>query len=277
MVAGTVLAVPVPTTGTNAVPANATSVVISLSGTGAQGSTYLAVYSKVFRGNSTLNLSSKNPNDTVTAVVKLNSSHGFMLRNSAAPTHAVISVLGYFGAPTASGGLGYVALPSRRLLDTRVPTGIAKKAKLAPNQSVTVNAGPAGCRARDGGGGQHDRPEPDRRRLPDRLPERLTGDGVARLPALLASPTWSRFRWSRASSWCRTATPAPTLMIDIVGYFSPTATARFVTLPNPAADRRHPYRQRRALREPDAQRGASPSTPGAFTACPTPPAACGSG
>ncbi|MDQ1722438.1 MAG: hypothetical protein QOI26_2172, partial [Pseudonocardiales bacterium] len=147
MTAGTALAVPVPSTGGNAVPADATSVVISLSGTGAQGGTYLSVYSKVFGGNSTLNLNSKDANATVTAVVKLNSSHAFLLRNAAAPTHALITVLGYFGAPSATGGLGYVALPSHRLLDTRVPTGISKVAKLTPNQAVTVDAAPGGVPA----------------------------------------------------------------------------------------------------------------------------------
>ena len=230
MVAGTTLPVPVPSTGTNPVPANATSVVISLSGAGAQGSTYLAVYSATFSGNSTLNLSAKTPNDTVTAVVKLNSSHRFMLRNSSAATHAVINVLGYFGAPTDAGGSGYVALASRRVLDTRVPTGIAKKAKLAPGQTVTVNTG---------------------------LPTTATA-AVVNMTALnrvgagyltaypSASPAivsldYRHFprsslvvvRLSQGKFVVQNRNSSTDLIIEVAGYFSPTATARFVTLPNP--------------------------------------------
>jgi hypothetical protein len=230
LVAGTALAVPVPSTGTNPVPANATSVVISLSGAAAQGSTYLAVYSKVVSGNSTLNLSKKVPDDTVTAVVKLNSSHGFMLRNSGAAVHAVINVVGYFGAPTAAGGLGYVAVPSRRLLDTRVPTGIARKAKLAPNQTVTVSTGvPTTATAavvsmtalnRVGAGYLTAYPSvsPAMVSLDYRY---LPRSGMVVVPL-----SQGRFVLQNRNA-------STDLMIDIVGYFSPTATARFVALANP--------------------------------------------
>jgi hypothetical protein len=233
MVAGTTLAVPVPSTGTLPVPANATSVVITLSGAGAQGSTYLAVYSKVVSGNSTLNLTAKVPDDTVTAVVKLNSSHGFMLRNSGAAVNAVISVVGYFGAPTATGGLGYVAMPSRRLLDTRVPTGIARKAKLAPNQTVTVNPGPAGV------------PSTAMVAVVSMTALNRTGPGyLTAYPS--ASPAMVSLDYRHFAKSSLVVVPlvqgkfvvqnrnaSTDLMIDIVGYFSSTATARYVALANP--------------------------------------------
>jgi|GEM_PF-1712495 len=233
MGAGTALAVPVPSTGTNAVPAGATSVVISLSGTGAQGGTYLSVYSKVFGGNSTLNLNSKDANATVTALVKLNSSHGFMLRNAAAPTHALITVLGYFGAPSATGGLGYVALPSKRLLDTRVPTGISKVAKLTPNQAVTVDAGPGGVPA-----------DATVAVVNMTALNQTAGGYLTAYPS--ASPAVASVDYRQYSRSNLVAVPlvnrkfvvqnrfaSTDAMIDIVGYFSPTATARFVTLANP--------------------------------------------
>ncbi|HEV2887125.1 MAG TPA: S8 family serine peptidase, partial [Jatrophihabitans sp.] len=230
---GTALAVPVASTGTNAVPAAATSVVISLSGTGAQGGTYLSVYSKVFSGNSTLNLNSKDANATVTAIVKLNSSHGFLLRNAAAPTHALITVLGYFGAPTATGGLGYVALPSHRLLDTRTPIGISKVAKLAPNQAVTVDAAPGGV------------PAGATVAVVNMTALNQTAGGyLTAYPS--ASPAVASVDYRQYSRSNLVAVPlvnrkfvvqnryaSTDAMIDIVGYFSPTATARFVTLPNP--------------------------------------------
>lgn len=233
MTAGAALAVPVPSTGVNAVPAAATAVVVSLSGTGAQGGTYLSVYSKVFGGNSTLNLNSKDANATVTAVVKLNSSHGFQLRNAAAPTHALITVLGYFDAPTATGGLGYVALPSRRLLDTRTPIGTPTAARLAPNQSVTVDAGPGGVPA-----------DATVAVVNMTALNQTAGGYLTAYPS--ASPAVASVDYRQYSRSNLVAVPlvnrkftvqnryaSTHAMIDIVGYFSPTASGRFVILPNP--------------------------------------------
>ncbi|MEO7262995.1 MAG: S8 family serine peptidase [Jatrophihabitantaceae bacterium] len=233
MAAGTALAVPVSSAGVNPVPAAATSVVISLSGTGAQGGTYLSVYSKVFGGNSTLNLNSKDANATVTAIVKLNSSHGFLLRNAAAPTHALITVLGYFGSSTATGGLGYVALPSHRLLDTRTPTGISKVAKLVPNQSVTVDAAPGGVPA-----------DATVAVVNMTALNQTAGGYLTAYPS--ASPAVASVDYRQYSRSNLVAVPlvnrkfvvqnrfaSTDAMIDIVGYFSPSASGRFVTLPNP--------------------------------------------
>ncbi|MEO6504255.1 MAG: S8 family serine peptidase [Jatrophihabitantaceae bacterium] len=233
LTAGTALAVPVATTGVNPVPAAATAVVLSLSGTGAQGGTYLSVYSKVFGGNSTLNLNSKDANATVTAVVKLNSSHGFLLRNAAAPTHALITVLGYFGSPAASDGLGYVALPSKRLLDTRTPIGTATAAKLAPNQSVTVDAAPGGVPA-----------DATVAVVNMTALNQTAGGYLTAYPS--ASPAVASVDYRQYSRSNLVAVPlvnrkftvqnryaSTDAMIDIVGYYSPNASARFVILPNP--------------------------------------------
>ena len=233
MGAGTVLSVPVPSTSTGGVPSNAASVVVSLSGTSAQGNTYLSVYRKAFAGTSTLNLSSKAPNDTVVAVVALNTGHGFMLRNSAAATHAVLTVLGYFGAPEATGGLGYVALPSKRLLDTRVPTGISKKAKLVPNQTVSVDAGPGGV------------PTTAKVAVISMLAQNQTAGGyLTAYPS--ASPALVSVDYRQYARANLVVVPlvngrfvvqnrnaSTDVLIDIVGYFSATATGRFVALTNP--------------------------------------------
>jgi hypothetical protein len=232
MGAGTALAVPVPSTGTGAVPANATSVVVSLSGTGALGTTYLSVYRKFYAGTSTLNLTSKAPNDTVIAVVPLNTAHGFMLRNSAAATHAVLTVLGYFGAPTAAGGLGYVALPSRRLLDTRVALGISKRAKLIPNQSVSVNAGLGGV------------PSTAKLAVVSMTAENQVGGYLTVYPSLspaLVSVDYRQFARTNmvvvplvnGRFVVQNRNASTDVVIDVVGYFTPSAGARFVALPVP--------------------------------------------
>lgn len=140
MLAGTELSVAV---DTGLVPPDATSVVVEVSGTAAKGGTYLSVYSNSFGGNATVPLSTQEPNATVTSIVKLNAQHGFKLRNQAAQTDALITIIGYFGPPGGTGGLGYVPLASHRLLDTRVPIG-GPKGPLRANQSVTVDAAPGG-------------------------------------------------------------------------------------------------------------------------------------
>jgi hypothetical protein len=119
------------------VPSDATAVVLNISGVGARGSTFLSVYSGPnWGGNSTLNLNALDANATVAAIVKLNGSHAFFVRNQLYWTHAVVTLVGYFGAPTA-GGLSYKALPSNRLLDTRTSIG-GHQRKLAVNEIVTV-------------------------------------------------------------------------------------------------------------------------------------------
>jgi hypothetical protein len=134
--AGTQVNVPV---SNSLVPADATSVVVSVSGTAAQGGTFLSVYPNSFGGNATLPLTTLEANETTTTIVRLNSAHGFHLRNQAAATDALVTVLGYFGAPTETGGLGYVPLTDKLLLDTRVPTG-GPKGPMKVNQSITVDA-----------------------------------------------------------------------------------------------------------------------------------------
>ncbi|MBV9820636.1 MAG: S8 family serine peptidase [Actinobacteria bacterium] len=231
--AGTVVAVPVASSGTNAVPADATAVVISLSGIDAQGGTYLSVYSRTYGGTSTLNLGSKDPNATVTAVVKLNSSHGFMLRNAAAPTHALVTLLGYFGAPEATGGLGYVALAPHRVLDTRAPIGISRAGRLAPNQTVTVDTAPGGVpagatvavvnmTALDQTGAGYLTAYPSASQVIGSVDYRqYSRSNLVVVPLVNRKFTvQNRFASTHA-------------IVDVVGYFSPGASARFVTLDNP--------------------------------------------
>lgn len=231
--AGTVVAVPVASSGTNAVPANATAVVISLSGIDAQGGTYLSVYSRTYGGNSTLNLGSKDPNATVTAVVKLNSSHGFMLRNAAAPTDALVTLLGYFAAPEATGGLGYVALAPHRVLDTRAPIGISRAAKLAPNQSVTVDVAPGGV------------PAGATVAMVNMTALNQTASGYLTAypsaPQVVGSVDYGQYSRSNLVAVplvnrkfaVQNRFASTDAIVDVVGYFSPSASARFVTLDNP--------------------------------------------
>ena len=231
MLAGTELSVPV---DTSLVPADATSVVVEVSGTAAKGGTYLSVYSKTFGGNATLPLNILEQNATITTIVTLNDQHGFMLRNQAAQTDALVTVIGYFGPPGGSGGLGYKPLSSFRLLDTRVPVG-GPKGPLQPNQSVTVDTAPD----------------------PESVPS-TAAVAVVNITALnhrvggyltaypAANPAVASVNYAVLSRPNLTLVPlvngkftlqnrfgTTDAMVDIVGYFDSAATARYVGLPAP--------------------------------------------
>jgi hypothetical protein len=232
MLAGTELSVPV---STSLVPADATSVVVGVSGTAARGGTYLSVYSTSFGGTATVMLSLQEPNATVTTVVKLNSQHAFKLRNQAAQTDSLVTVIGYFGKAGASGGLGYVPLATRRLLDTRVPIG-GPKGPLQPNQAVSVNAtigGPGGV------------PASAAVAVVNITALNHTRSGyLTAYPA--ASPAVTSVNYAVLSRPNLTLVPlvngrftlqnrfaTTDAMIDVVGYFSASAASRYVALPAP--------------------------------------------
>lgn len=226
---GTELSYTVPQSVAGMDLSNATSVVVEVSGTAAKGGTFLSVYSTSFGGNATLPLSSTEANATITSIVKLNSAHGFKLRNQAAATDALVTLIGYFGPAGGSGGLGYVPLASRRLLDTRVPTG-GPKGPLQPNQSVTVDAGVpsdatvavVNVTALNHKAGGYLTTYP------------ASNPAVATVNyALLARPNLALVPLTGGKFVVQNRAATADAMIDIVGYFSPSAAARFVALPAP--------------------------------------------
>ncbi len=229
MLAGTELAVPV---STSLVPADATSVVVEVSGTAAKGGTYLSVYSTGFGGVATLPLTVQEPNATITSIVTLNAQHGFKLRNQAAQTDALVTVVGYFGAPGGAGGLGYVPLASHRLLDTRIPSG-GPKGPLKPNQAVTVDTAPGGVPAsasvavvnitalnHNAGGYLTAYPS--------------SSPAVASVNyAVLSRPNLTLVPLVNGTFVLQNRAATTDAMVDIVGYFDSSATARYVGLPAP--------------------------------------------
>ncbi|HEU5268897.1 MAG TPA: S8 family serine peptidase [Jatrophihabitans sp.] len=236
MLAGTELSVPV---DPSVVPADATSVVVEVSGTAAKGGTYLSVYSTTFGGNATVPLSSQEPNATVTSIVTLNparsgdtSKYAFKLRNQAAQTDALVTVIGYFGPAGGSGGLGYVPLSSYRLLDTRVPIG-GPKGPLRPGQAVTVDTAPGSVPATAGVAVVN-----------ITALDHRTGGYLTAYPA--ANPAVASVNYGVLSRPNLTLVPlvdgkftlqnrfgSTDAMVDIVGYFDSTASARYVGLPAP--------------------------------------------
>ncbi|HEX2904464.1 MAG TPA: S8 family serine peptidase, partial [Jatrophihabitans sp.] len=227
LTAGEEVSVAVP----SSVPASATSVVISLSGVNAQAGTYLSLYPNSWPGNSTLNLGSTDRNATVTAIVGLNASHAFKLRNAAGKTDALVNLLGYFDAPS-NGGDGYAPVAQTRVLDTRNGIG-APRRQLAPNAEVTVDVSKAGVPA------DADVALIDMTAINQNRAGYLTAfpnvgfaigtvdygayqrSNMALVPIVNGKFTIQN-RFATADA-----------IVDVSGYFSPSATARFVSLPAP--------------------------------------------
>ena len=120
-------------------PAGATAVAVNLTGTAAEGPTYLSAYpGTTVSTTSNLNLSALDPTAAVFAVVTLAPDQTITIHNYSARVHVVVDVLGYF-SPT---GLDkYTAAAPSRIFSTVTGTG-GKIGKLA-NQIVSVKARPA--------------------------------------------------------------------------------------------------------------------------------------
>ena len=107
--------------GKDGVPANATAVVLNVTGVFPSGGTDLRVYPTPSSGNAVPNASNLNVRGqsirAVQVVAKLGAGGAVRLRNAAGTSHVVVDLAGWFG-PDASGA-GYVPLTPTRRLDTR--------------------------------------------------------------------------------------------------------------------------------------------------------------
>jgi hypothetical protein len=212
------------------VPADATAVVINLTGTGAAGATYLSVYPSSYPGTSNLNLSKSDSIAAVSATVALSPTHTFMVRNAGHLTHVVIDVLGYY-APT---GMGYGAVSPFRALDTRTTLG-GHHGKVTNNEAVRVSLStdsqiPANATAV----------------VINLTATDMTAAGYVSAAASQFTRT-STLNYSARNTRANLAvvglagrsfevrnTGAPVdLIVDVVGYYSATATGKFHALPSP--------------------------------------------
>jgi hypothetical protein len=131
--AGEQRTIALPTSGAAAVPAGATSVVVTLTGDCDTGSgTYLAIFGGSWNGSSNLNLDpSTDPTAAATAVVPI-SNGSVRILNNLGSVRVALDVQGYF---VASGGAGYVPLATPvRAYDSRTAS------MLSPGNSASVSA-----------------------------------------------------------------------------------------------------------------------------------------
>ncbi|MDQ1737833.1 MAG: hypothetical protein QOH56_4084, partial [Pseudonocardiales bacterium] len=223
------------------VPDDATAVVVNLTGEGATGSLYLAAYPSTFSGTSNLNLSAKTSTAAISAVVPLDpTSHQFKVLNSSATVDVIVDVAGYFTeSAAATGKVGYAPLATpQRILDTR-PTSQtgSHSGQLSPNESITVSvpassgvpSGATGIIANitatggSGAGALATNPPPPGIRLTSNL--NYTRADRANLAVIAVQPDGS-FTLLNLGSKVQ-------VVIDVLGYFAPSASGTFVPLRSP--------------------------------------------
>ncbi|MGI8667436.1 MAG: S8 family serine peptidase [Jatrophihabitans sp.] len=234
MVAGTVLPVTLPSSGPSAVPADATAVVVNVTGINAKGTTYLSVFADSYSGSDNLSLSTTDPNAAIAAVVRVNSAHGFKLMNRAANTDAVVDVVGYFASPSSTGVSGYAPISPTRLLDTRSSIG-GHQRKMAPNEIINVPVA-----------GQSPVPTGATAAVVTLTALNETAPGYLQTFTTTA-PTTSSLdyrKFSRSnlavvalgpdgSFNLQDRTSSTDAIVDVVGYLSASAPGKFVVLPSP--------------------------------------------
>jgi fibronectin type III domain protein len=115
-------------------PPDATAVVVNLTGTGATEATFLSVFPDRYTGTSTLNLGAART-AAVGTVVALDADRRTRLRNSRGSVDVVVDLVGYFARGS---GAGFAATPVTRVLDTRTPTGGHQRA-LGPGETLSLS------------------------------------------------------------------------------------------------------------------------------------------
>ncbi|MCU1655523.1 MAG: hypothetical protein JWO57_179, partial [Pseudonocardiales bacterium] len=217
------LTIPVP-----GLPVDATAVAINLTGTGVSATTFLSVFAggTAWSGSSNLNLG-RGQTAAVFAVSQLGAGGTVTIRNDAGTTYPIVDVVGYFGTAAETGK--YAPLPANRVLDTRSGPGAGQ---LVAGQTIHVNPGAAAAGASavvvnvTATRGQHPGVlslSPDCSKTSSTL--NYTTDTRANMAIVKPDGT---------GSICIAGSGGPVdVVLDVIGYFSPTASAEFVALPVP--------------------------------------------
>ena len=214
------------------VPSTATAVVINLTGTGATGSTYLTVYPNAYPGTSNLNLSRTDSSAAVSATVALSAAHTFNVRNAGSRTHVIIDVLGYY-APT---GNGFGSLdPYFRVLDTRTALG-GHHRPVGNREAVTVSLASYAQVPADATAVAALNVTASGERSSGYVATGATSFGRSSTLNYLANTTRANLAvvgLSNRSFKVGNFGLGADLVVDVVGYYSPSATGLFHPLPSP--------------------------------------------
>jgi hypothetical protein len=224
--AGQAVTVPLP----DAIPATATAVVVDLAGASTTGNTYLSAYAGhiAFPNTSNVNLTTTDSTATVLAVVTVGSGKSITVRNNGpGKTYGIAAVVGYYD-PAATGG--YVPVTPTRVLDTRTSTG-GHLGKIPADTSYSFHVGvPATATAIIANITATDTTNTSYGFLS------ATSDcnrsfGVVNYTTLTRADTAVVPLDASGNICVGTAHYAADVIVDVVGYISPTSGASFFALP----------------------------------------------
>jgi hypothetical protein len=213
-------------------PATVTAVVINLTGTNADGSTYLSAYPTTFSNTSNVNFLKTDSTAAVLATVPVDSAGNFKVRNYGSSINVIIDVVGYFTtASQAITGSGYAPLTSpTRVLDTRTSTG-GHQRQLTSGEVFTLplTAAPAGATSV----------------IVNITATNQTSSGwiAAYSSTFKGSSSLNYLRYTRANLAVvglsngkiklQNYGGSVDVIVDVLGYFKTSATSYYVPLPSP--------------------------------------------
>ena len=214
------------------IPADATAVVVNVTGTGGTASTFLSLFPDRYAGTSTLNL---NPHQTAAAgaFVTLGADGAIRILNRNGSIDVLVDLVGYLARGS---GVGFATTAPTRLLDTRTTLGGHLRA-LAPGETITLPVrGVAGVPANANAVVLN---------VTGAVPTsstflRVTPDGQAGTSTLNLEPGITRANVTVARIGADGAVRITNhsgnthVLADVLGWFGPSANGRYVPLADPA-------------------------------------------
>jgi hypothetical protein len=207
------------------VPADATAVVVNLTGTGGSASTFLSMFPDQYAGTSTLNLEA-GQTSAAGAFVALGADRRIRVLNRNGTIDAIVDLVGYFAAD----GAGFTTATASRILDTRATTA------LGPGATRTLAVRGAGGVPADATAALLNVTgvEPTTATFLRVTPDGQAGTSTVNLAANTnrANVTVTRIG---ADGAVRITNNSGTthVLVDVLGWFSPGGTGRYVPLASP--------------------------------------------
>ncbi|MBB4912604.1 fibronectin type III domain-containing protein [Actinophytocola algeriensis] len=206
-------------------PADATAVVVNLTGTGGSTSTFLSMFPDQYAGTSTLNLAA-GQTAAAGAFVTLGADRRIRVLNRNGTIDAVVDLVGYF----AKDGTGFTTATASRILDTRATTAIGPGATrtLAVRGAGGVPADATAVLLNVTG------VEPTASTFLRVTPDGQAGTSTVNLAANVNRANTTVTRIDADGAVRITNNSGNThVLVDVLGWFSPSGTGRYVPLASP--------------------------------------------
>lgn len=206
-------------------PADATAVVVNLTGTGGTTSTFLSMFPDQYAGTSTLNLVA-GQTSAAGAFVALGADRRIRVLNRNGTIDVIVDLVGYF----AQEGAGFTAATATRILDTRTTTALGPGATrtLAVRGAAGVPADATAALLNVTG------VEPKTSTFLRVTPDGQAGTSTVNLAANVNRANVTVTRIGADGAVRITNNSGNThVLVDVLGWFSPSGPGRYVPLASP--------------------------------------------